>query len=195
VAEASDAEQTNMTRSALLAFARRVHFIEDRATVVESAVEEIQRLTGAVWAAAYTPVDDGWVTRAAMAGDVPFEIPEEVDQDDPALIELRAVRGVIDGPSESVLVGALILPFVVAGRVTGLLALGPAPEPFTDAEREILGAVAGAVGLAFEVLAVRALRREITYWRGRAELAQCELDVVRGIRRDPDGMRVAADLF
>jgi hypothetical protein len=184
-----------MMRSALLAFARHVHFIEDRATVVERAVEELQRVTGAVWAAAYTPVDDGCVTRAAMAGDVPFEIPEEVDQDDPALIELRAVRGVIDGPPESVLVGTLVLPFVVAGRVTGLLALGPAPEPFMPAEREILGAVAEAVGLAFEVLAVRALRREISYWRGRAELAQCELDVVRGIRRDPEAMRLAADLF
>lgn len=182
-------------RTALLAFARHVHFIEDRATVVERAVEEVRRVTGASWTAAYTPADDGWVSRAAMAGDVPFEVPEEVDQDDPALIELRASRAVIDGPEESVLAGALVLPFVVAGRVTGLLAVGPAPEPFTPAEREILGAVAAAVGLAFEVLAVRALRREITYWRGRAELAQCELDVVRGVLRDPEGMRVAADLF
>lgn len=184
-----------MMRSALLAFARRVHYIEDRATVVERAVEEIRRVTGAAWAAAYTPVDEGCMTRAALDGDVPFEVPEEVDQDDAALIELRAERRVIDGPSESVLVGALVLPFVVAGRLTGLLALGPAPERYTEAEREILGSVAGAVGLAFEVLAVRALRREITYWRGRAELAQCELDVVRGVLRDPEGMRVAADLI
>ncbi len=182
-------------RTALLAFARRVHFIEDRATVVERAVEEIQRVTGVAWAAAYTPADEGCLTRAAMAGDVPFEIPEEVDQDDPALIELRAVRGVVDGPPESVLVGALVLPFVVAGRVTGLLALGPAAEPFTPAEREILGALAGAVGLAFEVLAVRALRREVAYWRGRAELAQRELDVVHDVGREPQAMRVGSDLF
>jgi GAF domain-containing protein len=183
-----------MMRSALPAFARHVHFIEDRATVVERAVEEVQRVTGAAWTAAYTP-DEGSLTRAAMAGDVPFGIPEEVDQDDAALIELRAVRGVIDGSGESVLAGALVLPFVVAGRVTGLLALGPAPEPFTPAERELLGAVASAVGLAFEVLAVRALRREIAYWRGRAELAQCELDVVHGVRRAPETMRVGSDLF
>jgi GAF domain-containing protein len=182
-----------MMRSALLAFARRVHFIEDRATVVERAAEEIQRVTGAAWVAAYTPADDGWLTRAAMAGDLPFEIPEEVDQDDAALIELRAARGVIDGPPESVLTGALILPFVVAGRVTGLLAVGPTPKRFTAAEREILGAVAGAVGLAFEVLAVRGLRREVAYWRGRAELLQCELDVARSGRREP--LRVGSDLM
>ena len=184
-----------MMRTALLAFARHVHFIEDRATVVERAVEEVRRVTGASWTAAYTPADDGWVSRAAMAGDVPFEVPEEVDQDDPALIELRASRSVIDGPEESVLAGALVLPFVVAGRVTGLLAVGPAPEPFTPAEREILGAVAAAVGLAFEVLAVRALRREVAYWRGRAEFAQHELDIVHGAAIEPSAMRVGSDLI
>ncbi len=184
-----------MMRNALLAFARRVHFIEDRATVVERAVEEVQRVTGAAWVAAYTPADDGGLTRAATAGDASFDVPEEVDQDDPALIELRAVRGVVDGPGESVLVGALMLPFVVAGRITGFLAVGAAPEPFTAAEREILGAVAGAVGLAFEVLAVRALRREVAHWRGRAEFAQRELDVVHGVTAEPPAMRVGADLL
>lgn len=184
-----------MMRSALLAFARHVHFIEDRATVVERAAEEIQRVTGAAWTAAYTPGDDGWMTRAAMAGEVPFDIPEELDQDDRALIELRAVRGVVDGPAESVLEGAVLLPFVVAGRVTGLIAVGPAAAPFPPAEREILGAVAVAVGLAFEVLAVRALRRDVDRWRTRAEFAERELDVVRGNDRRQPALQIDPDLF
>ena len=73
--------------------------------------------------------------------------------------------------------------------------VGPVPEPFTPAEREILGAVAAAVGLAFEVLAVRALRREVAYWRGRAEFAQHELDIVHGAAIEPSAMRVGSDLI
>ncbi len=182
-------------RSALLAFARHVHFIEDRATVIERAVEEIRRVTGASWTAAYTPAEDGWLTRAAMAGEVPCDLPDELDQDDPALIELRAARRAIDAPAESVLAGTLALPFVVAGRVTGLLVVGPAAEPFSAAEREILGAVAAAVGLAFEVLALRALRREVAYWRGRAENAQRELDATRGTRVTRPPTRIGSDLL
>ena len=183
-----------MMRSALLVFSQRVHFIDDRATVIERAVEEIERVTSAAWVAAYTPADDSRMTRAAMAGDVSFDVPEEIDSDDPALVDLRAVRGTVDGPPESVLTAALVLPFVVAGRITGLIAVGPAPAPFTAAEREALGAVAGAVGLAFEVLAVRALRREVAQWRSRAELAQAELDVVRGAQTDVPAMRLGDDL-
>ncbi|HEX3467856.1 MAG TPA: GAF domain-containing protein [Candidatus Elarobacter sp.] len=184
-----------MMRNALLAFANRVHFIEDRATVVERTVEEIRRATGAAWVAAYTPVDEGCVTLAAMAGDIAFGAPDEIDQDDPALVELRAERSLLDGPADSVLAGALLLPFVVAGRITGLLVVAPPADRFSSAERELLGSVARAVGLAFEVLAVRALRREATYWRGRAESAQRELEAVRGRRTPPTPMRVGADLL
>jgi hypothetical protein len=180
-----------MTHSGLPAFARAVHFIEDRVTALERAVDAVQSATGAAWVAAYTPDGDGLFTLGAAAGDMPFGALEAVDHDDEAMIALRAHRGALDAPAGSVLAGALALPFVAAGRVTGLIAVGHVPYAYTDGERESLLSVASAVGLALEVLQGHALRRELTRCRERADLAERELAV---LHRALDGPLMTAAL-
>lgn len=170
-----------MIPPALLSFARQVHFIEDRATVLERAVDVIQAATDAAWVAAYTWSEEGELTRSAASGEIPFGSPDVVDADDPSLVALRAERSALDGSPESALAGSLVLPFVTAGGITGLLAVGPAPQPYGDDVREVLHTVATATGLALETLQVRALREELASWRERAEWAERELTLLHRV--------------
>lgn len=179
------AEYRTMTNPGLPAFAREVHFIEDRVTALERAVDTVQSATGASWVAAYTPDGDGFFSLGAIAGDMPFGDLDAVDQDDAAIVALRAERNAVDAPAGSVLAGALVLPFVAAGRVTGLMAVGPVPYAYTGAERETLSAVASAVGLALEVLQGHALRRELSRCRERADWAERELTVLHRVLDGP----------
>lgn len=174
-----------MTHSGLPAFVRQVHFIEDRVTALERAVDVVQFATGAAWVAAYTLDPDGVFTLGSAAGDMPFGELDAVDQDDEAMVALRAERDALEAPAGSVLAGALLLPFVAAGRLRGLMALGAVPYAYTGAEREGLQAVATAVGLAMEVLQARALSREVARWRERAEWAERELAVLHRVLDQP----------
>ncbi len=174
-----------MTHSGLPAFVRQVHFIEDRVTVLERAVDAVATATGAVWVAAYTPDSDGAYTLSAAAGDMPFGSLDLVDQDDAAMVALRADREALDAPPASVLAGALLLPFVAAGRIRGMIVVGPVPYAYTAAEREGLQGAATAVGLALEVLQVHALRRELARFRERADWAERELAVLHRVLDGP----------
>jgi len=174
-----------MTHSGLPAFVRQVHFIEDRLTMLERAVDAVQCASGAAWVGAYTPDIDGAYTLGAAAGDVPYGDLDAIDQDDEAIVALRAERDALDAPSGSVLAGSMLLPFVAAGRIRGLLAVGPVPYAYTAAERCSLQDVATAVGLALEVLHGRALRSEIARWRERAEWAERELAVLHRVLDQP----------
>lgn len=174
-----------MTHSGLPAFARQVHFIEDRVTALEGAVDAVQSATGAGWVAAYTPDGDGLFSLAAASGDMPFGALDAVDHDDAALVALRAERTALDAPGASMLAGTLVLPFIAAGRITGLIAVGPVPYAYTGGERESLLAVASAVGLALEVLQGHALRRELTRCRERADWAERELAVLHRVLDGP----------
>ena len=185
------ADYSTMSHAGLPAFGREVHFIEDRVTALERAVDAVQSATGAAWVAAYTPDGDGLFTLGAAAGELPFGPLDAVDHDDAALVALRAERGALDAPAASVLAGTLVLPFVAAGRVTGLLAVGPVPYAYTASERDSLLAVAGSVGLALEVLQGHALRRELARCRERADWAERELAV---LHRALDGPLMAAAL-
>ena len=167
-----------MNHSGLPAFAREVHFIEDRVTALERAVDAFQSATGAEWVGAYTPDGEGLFTLGAAAGELPFDSLDAIDHDDAALVALRAERGALDAPAGSVLAGALALPFVAAGRITGLVAVGPVPYAYNAGEREALLSAATAVGLALEVLQGHALRRELARCRERAEWAERELAVL-----------------
>ena len=174
-------KRTIMIPSGLLTFARQVHFIEDPATVLERAVDIIESATGAAWVAAYTWSETGELTRSAASGDIPFGSPDVVDADDPSLVALRAERSALDGAEESALAGSLVLPFLSAGGITGLLAVGPAAEPYADDMREALHTVATSTGLALESLQVKALRTELAHWRERAEWAERELGLLHRV--------------
>jgi GAF domain-containing protein len=175
----------------LPAFVRQVHFIEDRVTALERAVDAVQAATGAAWVAAYTPDADGVFTLGAAAGDMPFGELDVIDQDDEAIVALRAERDALDAPGGSVVTGSLLLPFVAAGRIRGLIAVGSVPYAYTAAEREALQAVATAVGLAMEVLQGRALGRELVRWRERAEWAERELAVLHRVLDQAPGSDAA----
>jgi hypothetical protein len=168
-----------MTQSGLLAFARRVHRFEDRETALELVVDEVQSATGAAWVAAYTrdTTSDGF-SRSAAAGEVPFATPDRVNANDPVLSALRAACDAIDAPKSSVLAGTVVLPFVTADGIVGLLDVGPALKPYSETVRSALAAVGNAVGLALAILDGRSMRKDLEHWRDRAKLAEGELTVL-----------------
>jgi hypothetical protein len=170
-----------MIPSGLLTFARQVHFIEDRATVLERAVDVIQSASGAAWVAAYGYAEDAAFVRVAASGDVPFGSPDTIDPDDPTLVALRAERVALDGLLDSLLAGALVLPFATSRGITGLIALGPGAASYDGELREALHTVATATGLALETLEIRALREQLANWRERAEWAERELALLHRI--------------
>jgi hypothetical protein len=167
-----------MTHSGLLAFARRVPRFEDRETALELVVDEVQSATGAAWVAAYTRDANGGFSRSAAAGEVPFASPDRIDETDPALVALQAKRDALDAPKSSVLAGTVVLPFFTADGVVGVLDVGPALTPYSEAVRGGLAAVANAVGLALAILDGRSMRRDLERWRDRATLAERELTVL-----------------
>ena len=167
-----------MTQNGLLAFARRVHRFEDRETALELVVDEVQHATGAAWVAAYTRDASGGFSRGAAAGEVPFASPDRVNENDPALGALRAKCDAIDAPKSSVLAGTVVLPFITAEGLVGLLDVGPALAPYSETVRGGLAAVANAVGLALAILDGRSMRKDLERWRDRAKLAERELTVL-----------------
>jgi hypothetical protein len=89
--------------------------------------------------------------------------PEKIDNDDPALVAMRAQRTAIelsDSPSE--LRAALALPMLHRGLLFGFVLLGEKPDRsvYRPDEIEALGHATHQVGLDFHELKIDQLERE-----------------------------------
>ena len=87
-----------------------------------------------------------------------------VDENDPAIVAMRARRGVAELQSlHSSLPGTLAFPMIVRGQLVGMLLCGPKNEEETYApdERETLGTVAASVAHALDGLRVTELEQTV----------------------------------
>jgi GAF domain-containing protein len=119
-------------------------------------VERYAKARGAgVWRA------DGTVYRAQSHT---FAIAPDVDENDPAVLSMRARRvNVHVRDCESSLPGALAFPMIVRGELIGILVCGPKidEEIYDPDEERALASLASSVGHALDTIEVRELRRQI----------------------------------
>jgi len=132
---------------AIQLFAREAPYLTDPAKLLERTVEILERHTDAEFVTLL--IDDG----LGRYGDV--------DENDPAVLRLRATHDLIDLHGlRSALRGELAFPMVARGRLVGAIVLGPrrSTEAYAPDERAEILRLAQSVGGAFDVLSLA--RRE-----------------------------------
>lgn len=130
---------------ALKQFAREVAFVTDKDVVIRRATETLTRHADAQ--SVDFVLDDG----AGRYG--------SVDENDAALVALRASREVVDlHLIDTALIGEFAFPMLARGHMVGALILGAkrSGEPYAPDESLAVAQVAQSVGVALDVLGVRA---------------------------------------
>ena len=121
-------------------FAHEAGFITDRTTLLERAASTVQTSTGAD--ASILVLDDG--------------IRSSVDENDPALVALRAWHKPLNLEKfpESALHGQFAFPMVARGELVGALICGTKQdsEVYAPDEAEALQLLAGGIGSALSLL-------------------------------------------
>ena len=149
-------------RQALADFARDAGFIESPQTLIARAVEAFGRDAGVVGAALYEARDAGFECGGRDGAGPAF--PGHLDQDDPALVRLRATLQPLDlhGIGSALGCEGLALPLALRGHLFGVLMCGPRPAGrHAQADIERLGHAAHEVGASLFALRARANERLI----------------------------------
>jgi hypothetical protein len=147
--------------AAMRTFAHDASYVTDSAVLTSRCVETVLRYAGATAA--------GIWMRDADARYVPvmatFPQAPAVDENDPAIVAMRARRVVADTGERrgSLLPGVLAFPMIVRGELIGTLVCGAKlqDETYAPDERDALEAMAAAVGHAYDALEVRDLRKRL----------------------------------
>ncbi len=127
--------------AALRRFAREVAFITDAQLVVRRGSAVLRDHADA--SAAQFALHDG---HGRYGG---------IDENDPALVTLRASRDVVDlHLTESALAGEFVYPMLARGQLIGALVLGPkmSGEPYAPDESAAIAQLAHAVGVALDLI-------------------------------------------
>ncbi|HTX59169.1 MAG TPA: hypothetical protein VMH02_05775 [Verrucomicrobiae bacterium] len=129
---------------AILTFANEASFVTDAATLADRTVSTLSKYADATFVT--LALDDG----AGRFGDV--------DENDPAIVALRAGRTMLDLHAfESALRGEFAFPMRARGRLIGVLVLGPkrSGDPYAPDESAAIAQLAHAAGDAIDVLSAK----------------------------------------
>ncbi|MDE2344882.1 MAG: GAF domain-containing protein, partial [Gammaproteobacteria bacterium] len=141
-----------LAETALRAFAHRAVYIGDVSKLLDTAAEEVRRHTGSPAVAIYS-VDESGYRRLRLSGSADFAL--EIDNDDPAMVAVRAEQGAVDlaGLRSAMGDDGCIFPMLVLGRLRGLVVCANRPgEHYASYEKTLLLEVAHAVGAAWRIL-------------------------------------------
>ncbi len=130
-------------------FAREAPYITDAETLLRRTTEAIER-----------HADTSSVTFALYDGSGRYG---EVDENDPALVSIRAQHRIVDLTTvKSALPGEFVYPMVARGRVVGAMVLGPkrTEEPYAPDETAAIEQVAHSVAGALDVLQLKSASSE-----------------------------------
>lgn len=144
-------------RAALNDFVRDAGFVESPPTLIARTVEAFGRHAGVAGAALYEARGTGF--DCSGRDDAGSAFPDRLDQDDRALVRLRATLTPLDLHGVGSALGAegLALPLALRGHLFGVLVCGPRPagrHALADIER--LGHAAHEVGASLFALRARA---------------------------------------
>lgn len=151
--------ERHLAETALRTFSLEASYITDAGVLFSRCVKTVERYVktrgAGIWVAA------GASFRPAAHT---FAIAPEVDENDPAILSMRA-RGVsVHVPDvESALPGALALPMIVRGELLGILICGPKvdEEAYDPDEENALASLASSVGHALDTIEIRELRSRV----------------------------------
>jgi len=144
-------------RAALSDFVRDAGFVESPQTLIARAVEAFGRHAGVAGAALYEARGTGFDCSGRDGAGSAF--PDRLDQDDRALVRLRATLTPLDLHGVGSALGAegLVLPLALRGHLFGVLVCGPRPAGrHAQADIERLGHAAHEVGASLFALRARA---------------------------------------
>lgn len=147
-------------RAALEDFVHDAGFIESPQTLIARAVEAFGRNAGVVGVALYEARDEGFVCSGRDRAGAVF--PDRLDQDDRALVRLRANLAPLDlhGLDSALGGDGLALPLALRGRLFGVLVCGPRPAGrHAQADVARLGRAAHEVGASLFSLRARVYER------------------------------------
>ena len=151
--------ERHLAEQAIHDFAHDASYITDQSILLTRCVTTVEKHARArgvgVWVA------DGTSYRAAAST---FSMAPVVDENDPAIIAMRARRvNVHVRDCESLLPGALAFPMIVRGDLVGILVCGPKADDETYApdEQAALASLATNVGHALDAIEIRELRRRL----------------------------------
>lgn len=167
--------------AALRRFAREAMMITDIGALFDQTIDTVTRYTNASSAQIYVHANDGWFALVRPDGHL------GVSENDPALLSMRTWLERVDlTDTQSSITGEYAFPFVVRGKVAGLLACGSkaSSEPYAPDELDAIMQLATGVGLAYDALEVEALKREAARILGQAR-AQPEGPAPRSIQLTP----------
>jgi GAF domain-containing protein len=150
----------HLAEAALRTFAQEASYITDRDVLLARCVKTVERFGRArgagVWVA-----DDSSIYRAETHT---FAIAPDVDENDPAVVSMRARRLCVHvRESDSALPGVLAFPMIVRGELLGMLVCGAKfdDETYAPDEEASLVSLASSVGHALDGIEVRELRRRV----------------------------------
>ncbi|MHB1282528.1 MAG: hypothetical protein ACYCZI_01475 [Metallibacterium scheffleri] len=144
-------------REALSDFVRDAGFVESPQTLIARTVEAFSRDAGVTGAALYEAREGGFDCSGRDGAG--FACPDRLDQDDRALVRLRATLAPLDLHGVGSALGAegLALPLALRGHLFGVLVCGPRPAGrHAQADIERLGHAAHEVGASLFALRARA---------------------------------------
>lgn len=152
--------------TALRDFARHVVFMSDAQKIASHAVQTVCARTHAPWSAIYeASSSEREYGLSARCGE--HSPPTRVDDDDPAIVAMRADRAAIEHLPNCAVGDALLLPLSTRGQLTGFIACGPktSGEAFAPDERDALMQLAHGVAVALDGVRLTALEAEVSRLR------------------------------
>jgi hypothetical protein len=147
-------------------------FIGRREVLLERFAETLRRFADGTAAAVYLRADGGGYARLAGGGG---EAPRLIDDDDPALVRLRADRKpVTTAGTGSTLSAELACPMLHRGELTGLVLMAGRAEGvgYRPDETELLGWATLQVGLDLHALEIEQLQAAVARLENRLEGAR-----------------------
>jgi hypothetical protein len=164
--------------AALLRFAREAPFITALGTLLQRTVEEVTRHSESGSVAILTADRDGMFGTSCASG----AAPPKVDENDPALVALRARKEPVDLHAfTTALQGEYALPMVSRGELIGVLVCGLKRngDPYAPDEIEALAKLALSVAIALDTLSGGATGVHAEVLELRLEFAALREDVRR----------------
>jgi uncharacterized membrane protein YczE len=151
--------ERHLAEAAIRDFAQEASYVTDADVLLARCVKTVERYGKARGAGVW--VAGGTMYRAQLHT---FAIAPDVDENDPAVLSMRARRvSVHVRDCDSALPGMLALPMIVRGELLGILVCGPKidDEIYDPDEESALASLASSVGHALDAIEVRELRRRV----------------------------------
>jgi hypothetical protein len=152
--------ERHLAEAAIRTFAQEASYITDRGVLLARCVKTIERHARARGAGVWVAGEAGAYAAEANT----FAIAPQVDENDPAVVSMRARRvSVHVRDCDSALPGALAFPMIVRGELLGILVCGQKrdDETYAPDEEDALASLAASVGHALDAIEVRELRRRL----------------------------------